>query len=426
MSLLKTLGLSPPPKKAAAPRAGEPVRARSGGPAPQAGRTPAAAMPTQSAGTQAGTSRPTRHAKPPVTEYEFEPEEITVPVAKDGTEGDTGPQQIDKLIQAMRDDIQDYWTNYLAGLSSFETSMNFSSEEEAEAKYLKTALKVVAKKAFDLAFDAAISKLGPWGKAVSTAKDVATAFMDEEERAAAAAGGVKIRDYIISIRNNVSKHRSNMLAALDTGKATLQEEYKKLAAGDLSKGKVTEGGALVGDSAGIVNALSAAAKAFHAKIPNESQFQQLFTRNFADTPGRSDYISQGGVPTGKIYFGMSIYIDPTEDPKSPTWKHEGNDDAWKLVTKAPKPDRVADSLKMSLEGKKPWEADLEKMVKIRIELEEPWTNTYMDGWIVFRSSPDTYEVRSNYGLKWFEWAWKNPQIRKIALNNAKLTGGADY
>ena len=424
MSLLKALGL-PVAKKAAATGAAQPVRARSSG-VPEAGDAQAAAMPTRSAGSHAGPPKPNRKSKPPVTEYAFEEEEITVPVATGGTEGDTGPQQIDKLIQAVRDDIQDYWTNYLAGLSSFETSMNFSSEEEAEAKYLKAALKVVAKKAFDLAFDAAISKLGPWGKAVSTAKDVATAFMDEEERAAAAGGGVKIRDYIISIRNNVSKHRGNMLAALDTGKATLQDEYKKLAAGDLSKGKVTEGGALVGDSAGIVNALRAAAKAFHAKIPSESQFQQLFTRNFADTPGRSDYISHGGVPTGKIYFGMSIYIDPTEDPKSPTWKHEGNDDAWKLVTKAPKPDRVADSLKMSLEGKKPWEADLEKMVKIRIELEESWSNTYMDGWIVFRSSPDAYEVRSNYGLQWFEWAWKKPQIRKIALNNAKLTGGADY
>jgi hypothetical protein len=378
------------------------------------------------AGAKPAPPRPGGKAKANVTEYEFEAEEIVVPVATGGTEGDTGPQQIDKLIQGMRDDIQDYWTNYLAGLSSFETSMNFSSEEEAEAKYLKAALKVVAKKAFDLAFDAAISKLGPWGKAVSTAKDVATAFMDEEERAAAAAGGVKIRDYIISIRNNVSRHRSNMLAALDGGKSTLQAEYKTLSAGDLSQGKVTEGGALVGESAGLVNALRDAAKAFHAKIPNESQFQQLFTRNFADTPGRSDYVSHGGVPTGKIYFGLSIYIDPTENEDRPTWKHEGNDGTWKLVTKAPKPDRVADSLKMSLEGKKPWEADLEKMVKIRIELEEPWTNTYMTGWIVFRSSPDTYEVRSNYGKKWFDWAWKNTQIRQIALNNAKLAGGSDY
>ena len=91
-----------------------------------------------------------------------------IPVSTGGTEGDSGPQQIDKLIQGMREDIQDYWTNYLAGLSSFETSMNFSSEEEAEPKYLKSALKVVAKKAFDLAFDAAISKLDPVLEAVSS------------------------------------------------------------------------------------------------------------------------------------------------------------------------------------------------------------------------------------------------------------------
>ena len=48
-------------------------------------------------------------------------------------------------------------------------------------------------------------------------------------------------------------------------------------------------------------------------MPTESFFQQQFSRSFADTPGRSDYVSHGGVPTGKIYFGLRVYVDPTGD-----------------------------------------------------------------------------------------------------------------
>jgi hypothetical protein len=363
----------------------------------------------------------------PVTVIEMEEEEIIVPVSQGGTPGDSGEQQIDKLIQGMRDDVQDYWANYTRGLDSFESSMSFASEDEAEPKHLQVALKTVAKKAFDLAIDAAGKELGgPWGKVIGVVKSVAEEWAKESERAAAAAGQVKIRDYIISIRNGVSAQQTKMTNALEEGKAPMIAEYRRLATGDASRGKASADGVLVGEAAGLVNGLRKAARAFRAKIPSEGQFQQLFTRNFADTPGRSNYISQGGVPTGKLYFGLSVYVDPTENEKNPTWKLEGKDEAWKLVTKAPKPDRVADSLKMTLGGKKPWEIDLEKMVKIRVEIEESYANSYQDGWIVFTGSPDQYEVRSNYSPKWFELAWKNSTVRSAALNNVNLKGGSDY
>ena len=363
----------------------------------------------------------------PVTVLEMEPEEITVPVSQGGTPGDTGEQQIDKLIQGMRDDVQDYWANYSRGLASFESSMSFASEDEAEPQHLQVALKTVAKKALDLAIDEAGKELGgPWGKIIGVVKAVAEDWAAESERAATAAGQVKIRDYIISIRNGVSAQQNKMTVALENGKQPMIAEYRRLAADDVSKGKASEAGVLVGQAAGLVNGLRKAAEAFRAKIPSESQLQQLFTRNFADTPGRSDYVSHGGVPTGKLYFGLSLYVDPTENEKNPPWKVAGKDDAWKLVTKAPKPDRVADSLKMSLGGKKPWEIELEKMVKINVEVEESFSNSYQEGWIIFTSSPDQYEVRSNYSPKWFDLAWKNPTVRSTALNNVNLKGGSDY
>ena len=48
------------------------------------------------------------------------------------------------------------------------------------------------------------------------------------------------------------------------------------------------------------------------------------------------------------------------------------------------------------------------MVKLSVEIEESFTNSVQEGWIVFTKSPEQYEVRSNYGPKWFELAWKQP------------------
>lgn len=357
---------------------------------------------------------------------EFEAEEIVVPVSK-GLPGDTGEQQIKDLLQGLRDDVQDYWAIYGRGLESFQTSMSFSSSEEAEPKYLQAALKSVGKKALDMALDEAGKKLGgPWGTVISTAKGVVEAWVAESERVAAAQGQVKIRDYIIAVRNGIGAQQKAMTAVIEAGRQPLIEEYRRLAQGDAAKGKASADGVVVGQAAGLVNALRDAARAFKAKLPTESYFQQQFSRSFADTPGRSDYVSHGGVPTGKIYFGLSVYVDPTEDAAHPTWKLEGKDSAWKLVTKAPNPDRVAESLQISLEGKKPWTVELEKMVKLTVEVEESFTNSYQEGWIVFTKSPDQYEVRSNYGPKWFDLAWKQPAIRAAALDNGKLVGGADY
>ncbi len=361
-----------------------------------------------------------------VETIEFEAEEITVPVSK-GLPGDTGEQQIKDILQGLRDDVQDYWAIYARGLESFQTSMSFSSSDEAEPKYLQATLKAVGKKALDLALDEAGKKLGgPWGTIIGAAKDVVEAWVNESERVAAAQGQVKIRDYIIAIRNGIGAQQKAVTAVIEAGKQPLIEEYRRLAQGDLSKGKASPDGVLVGQAAGLVNALRQAALAFRAKMPTESSFQQQFSRSFADTPGRSDYVSHGGVPTGKIYFGLRVYVDPTGDAAHPKWKLEGKDNAWKLVTKAPNPDRVADSLLMSLEGKKPWMVELEKMVKLNLEVEESFSNSYQEGWIVFTKSPDQYEVRSNYGPKWFELAWKQPAIRAAALDTAKLVGGSDY
>lgn len=361
-----------------------------------------------------------------VETIEFEPEEITVPVSR-GLPGDTGEQQIKDLLQGLRDDVQDYWAIYARGLESFQTSMSFSSSDEAEPKHLQATLKAVGKKALDLALDEAGKKLGgPWGVIIGTAKDVVEAWMNESERVAAAQGQVKIRDYIISIRNGIGAQQKALTAVIEAGRQPLIEEYRRLAQGDVAKGKASPDGVVVGQAAGLVNALRQAARAFKAKMPTESYFQQQFSRSFADTPGRSDYVSHGGVPTGKIYFGLSLYVDPTADAAHPKWKVKGKDSAWKLVTKAPNPDRVADSLLMSLEGKKPWMVELEKMVKLKVEVEESLTNSYQEGWIVFTKSPDQYEVRSNYGPKWFDLAWKQPAVRAAALDSAKLVGGSDY
>jgi hypothetical protein len=70
--------------------------------------------------------------------------------------------------------------------------MSFASEEEAEAKHLQATFTAIAKKALDYALDEAGKNWGSWGEILGAAKDVAEAWVAETERAAAAAGEVKV------------------------------------------------------------------------------------------------------------------------------------------------------------------------------------------------------------------------------------------
>jgi hypothetical protein len=362
--------------------------------------------------------------KKKVTTIEMEEEVIEVSVAT-GLPGDTGEQMIKDQLGKMQTYISDYWSNYANGITKFTNKMSFASEAEAEAKYLQVTFTAVAKAALDYAIDEAGEKLGgPWGEILSAAKDVAEAWMAESERAGAAAGEVKVVKYINDLIDGIAKQRDGMRAVVEKGTRPLIEEYQRLAKSDNLKGKATPDGRVIGEAANIVKGVQAGVEAFRKATPSAGEFQQRFTRAFADTPGLTDYISHGGREARKLYFAVSLYME-TDSSGKHKWSVEDIDSAWTLATKQEHPDRVAESLMETAPNGEPWRIDLEKKVKISVEVEKDWAlNSYPEGWIVFTKSPDKYEVRAlvvDAGLsKFMKEAWD--YVRPKVLGVKKLVG----
>jgi hypothetical protein len=345
-----------------------------------------------------------------------EAEVIEVPVTK-GDPGIPFEQQIVNLLQDFEDAIQNYWQNYHIAIDNFDTTMSFASDQEAAPQHLQAVFKALAKQAFDDGLKYVGTKLGgPWGEIISYTKTAMEAWAKEDERVAAAAGQVKVRDYIVSIRNGIPKQRDTMIAGVESRKRPLIEHFRKAAAGRISKD-----GHAIGEPAQLLISLTAEVAAFKTAIPKPQFFQKQFSTKFADTPGKTDLVSHGGIPSGTIYFDVFLKVEPEDENP---WKKGKMGESWRLVTKAPNPDRVASSLAQSLDGKKPWQIDLPKMVSMSIEVEEFGPNHVQEGNIYFTKSPDQFEVRSNYGEKWFKEAWMTPGIRKQILDVDKLTGSS--
>jgi hypothetical protein len=271
-----------------------------------------------------------------------------------------------------------------------------------------------------MALDAAGDALGEVvpgaGLIIKTAKGIAEVWQAESERAAGAGGQVQVKTYIAGLLKGIKPKRDEMRKAVKDATGPLLKEFKRLAETDNFKGKASDEGVIVDDAAGVVKALQKAVAAFKANSRNAAYFQQQFTRAFADTPGwTEDYVSRGGRPTGKLYF--EIYLNLETEVGTNAWSidSDGTSAAWKLVTLQEHPDRVAESLLDSLGGAKTWQIDLEKIVVIKVDIQE--------GRISFRNSPDRYELNPHtLDPKLLEEAWKQPRIRSRVLDTAKLVG----
>lgn len=358
-----------------------------------------------------------------VTRMDFSDEEGAV-VEVDVHRGDPGiqaEQQIANLLQSFEDDIQNFWSNYANGLASFETTMSFSSESAARPQHLKVVFKALAKRALDKALSELSTRMGPWGEIVGAIKDVAEAWVKESERARAAGGEVKIRDYIVSIRNGISGQRDAMIRAVEAQRRPLIQEFQRLAAGDVGGGRTDSDGVIVGEAAGLMNRLQSDVRKFRAAIPSNSAFQQLFSRNFADTPGWTGGITQPGTRVaGVLHLSMRLELVRGEPHQ---WSVDSVDSAWELATNAPQADRIVDSLVNSLGSKKVWEIDLPKMVKLRIDVEDYEFNYMPQGYIRFDGDPGRFEVRTNGSPEWLRAAWQVREIRDRALRVNRLEKG---
>jgi hypothetical protein len=351
-----------------------------------------------------------------VTFGDDEGTEIDVSVAR-GDPGDTGVKMIQDQFVRLQMWIGDFWTNYKNGIDKFTNNMNFSSEQEAKPHFLQAAIGAFGK----MALDAVLKAAGPVGEVLSKAKTVVEALHAEEERAAKAAGEVRIKAYLNGLIEGISKKREAMRAGADEGKQKFIDDFERLAKQDNLRGKASPDGRVVGEAAQVVLDVKAGVEAFHKAIPSAAHFQQEFTKRFANTPGRTDYVSHGGRKAGRLYFN-SIHVKLEEKDGKRTWSvNEGNTaDAWTLVTLQEHPERVAASLQESLEGAKPWQIDLPKSVEFRIEVEAWPVNACHTGSVSFEKSPDSFRT-GGYGDLAAE-AWKIPAVRARVLNTMKMEG----
>ena len=204
-------------------------------------------------------------------------------------------------------------TNYLTAIDNFDTYMHFSSESEAKADYLGTALKFGG----EFLFKKAIEELGkkvPIVNYVSTAKEFYDKMMEEHDRAAKAATQVKVRNYIVEYRKKVTKqnedYQKNFEAVRDNIEATFYEITKAGEAKKDAQPTVQNGSRYIAGKGGeYLNDQRKGVEEWVATIPPIDAFLQKITEGWVKREegavkkkGRYDYYT-----SGKIYVNIEMY-----------------------------------------------------------------------------------------------------------------------
>jgi len=136
-------------------------------------------------------------------------------------------------------------------------------------------------------------------------------------------------------------------------------------------------------------------------------------------------VSHGGRHGGTLYLEASLYLDETSG--TPQWSLRSLGPSWVIATTAPQPARLATTLKTALlqQQKRIWQTNLPKSVKLLVEEEVSGLNRYSEGHAYFTSSPDQFEIRTNYGPELFRRAWQILTLRARILEINDLTGSSD-
>jgi len=307
---------------------------------------------------------------------------------------------IDRQITRVENGVQDYWTYCRTGLTKFTNHMKFSSEKEAESRLGEALATQVA----EFLFDQAVSKLGAAGPFLALGKNLVKAASAEMARAKKAGGEVQIKKYINGLLEATAKAQKAAMAQVNDSRDKIHAAYQTEAALSESAGQE------------FIDSLKESVGAYIKAIPDPARFQQGFTEKFAQTGKLTTYISQGGRVSGQLYLSLRVYNEDN------TWEVEDIDKEWTLATTAPEPDKIADSLKDALGGKKPYQSELAKLVTIKVETEIPWAaNDYTDGHIYFTADPNKFEVRTNEDPTPLRKAWPHVRGQVLAVSGI---GGA--
>lgn len=281
--------------------------------------------------------------------------------------GTTPAMFIGTQIGLVKDSLGLFWDNYRDGLLNFSTSMEFSSEQEAESQYLNAALKGVAKASLDLFLEGLFEGCPELAAPIKMAKEVITSLVEEHERVEKAEGEVKIAQFIIKAMNSIGPAKAGTLDALDKQQRPMQTTYAQLATNDDAKTDVNS--PPTGAAAELLKKLEDSQKKMRADVEKQPApiFQEKFTNSFAVIGGEQvGPMNAGNYKNGTLYLTCRMYRD-----EKGVYSMKDIDSSWMLKTNAPKPERVAGSLDSALkaQNKEPYDAELPKVVRATLEVE---------------------------------------------------------
>jgi hypothetical protein len=345
--------------------------------------------------------------------------------------GVTAAAFIQNQVNLIKESFGLYWDNYRDGLLNFQTSMSFSSEQEAESHYLTSTLKALVKVDLDLFLEGLGTGCEELEIPIKLAKAAIEAGYEEYERVEKAENEVKIAEFIERTRNAIGPAKERNLTAWNDQVLGMQNKYLDGARGEYPGQSDDEAMASppIGEAASLLDNLEQVQKGLRAQVVamTAATFQERITADFAATG--SSYvgpITAGLQLNGHMYLNCRVYRD--EDGK---YSVKSMSPSWDLKTNAPNPERAAGSLDSSLkaQGKEPIDSTLPKIVEMDLERESGhwYSENDIDSTSYHFTSPEEMSwdgsdaVLHGNDPAEFKEAW-DAVVRAAAAGVTKLTG----
>ena len=339
----------------------------------------------------------------PVTELTFEDEEVTGNVHTLGADvsGVDVADDIAGAVNMMRDSWNMIAMRYLSGIDNFAEFMQFPSEAEAQANYLKAAFKF----ALDQGIGAGLNALSFGNPAVGAAftmiKDFVKAMSDEHDRSQAAAEQVQVRNYIVSYRARATDLVTGQLGRLEPLRRSLLDEYQatlstaapETGARELGTPATTREATprrvVTGPGAAFLNDLKRGAERLQSiaqAATTDSYTQRILERWVQTREGTVE--SEGG---GAVYMGGRIYLHMKFMKNDSNWTVEENPTTGRLA--APQASRTVDALHrvMQSQGKTVNDLDILKVLNVEVEDEIEWDFNDSYEFNIFYRTPDNID-----------------------------------
>jgi hypothetical protein len=263
--------------------------------------------------------------------------------------------------------------NYLGGIQNFETYMQFPSEHEARADYLKAALKFAGEQLLSAAVNQVKRRIPGFDIAVGFVR----AMMAEHDRAAQAARRVRVRNYIADYRTTILEMNTGFKRTIGELDEEIQVEFQRRAStapAELAEPTRTAEAqprrTVAGPGAEYLNSLLNVVTEWRDNVPSPEAFLQRILERWVGTRERA-VESEGG---GAVYMGGRIYLKVKLYKDGDNWRITETPSKGRLA--APEANKTVDALKRVMREQSIYINDLDilKALTIEVEDEVSWFN----------------------------------------------------